>query len=1320
MSRFVSQIFFVLKANFRLVLRLSSSLCEMCFSARSLLCGLLISASVNIAFAITAQGSFVTVPLPSTELNTDIRTWGDGGTYNGVMTGLKNFNGVPFEMQTNGAGYNVIWATTTSVYSLGTSTYTKTVTINTSSYGTRSVYTLINTAYSSSGKNVGSITFVADDGEQYVVNLIMGSNVRDHYAGTNLAASNITNNVVGSNSGAHLDMQRFDLPASFAQKTLTSITFRTSGSAQTGIPFLAGITLDAQVELIAKYTMEEQTVWNGTAGELKDAANYTGGPFNGTAIGSPVPVQGYSNPARSGAVNGTCQYADLQGPSNNGGAFQLSNLPVNAAKSAQNSVSFWMYWKGNDSTYPLGWNEYKLAFKGGLFGFDSGDGRMYARSASGLANGWHHVAAIFTNLDLASNKLYIDGVLQTLALSGTQAQVSFFNPDSISTNVTPPATWGTGSPPAGWFTDNPSRIIEVNPPAVYGTTGATSNNVIEIEANVGDYNLYTNIRPDPGEELTLSVDYAARSGVTSGTDSAIDIYIDGAFFQRMNSQSTAFRNYSYSLGIATGSPIKLEFRSVDRNSLGGVITNINVYRNRAVATSSMVIGGFSRAVSNRFIGNLDEIKVYRGGMSQSQVSADYADTHQCLMLHHARLDHNGAGVSCAPTQIAVRGCSNPDLNGVCTASVVPFTGTVVAQNNGVIVASAPFSVPAGQSFALVELSLPNPQTTLLNIVNYNIPPYGNPQTTCWDSSTSTASCAYTSNEAGFIVSSSVNGVAVNMANQTAGINSAPYYLRAVKTNTSTAACEAAIKGDQTINFGYVCNNPTTCTASNLMKIGSAPGGVIIESSNFIARNNNANGFGSSSPITLSFDNNGNAGFWLNYYDVGQTTLFIQKSLPNNVNLTGNTNAFVTKPFNLRISAITKIDGSANPAATSASGTKFIKAGEPFKVTAASYAANGAITQNFGKEIVPEGFRFDPLLIAPTGGKLGVLNGNATAPANITNGTAVLDAISWSEVGIVQLLPQIADSDYLGTGSASGVASQNVGRFIPDHFDVSPVSSTPGCSNQFTYFGQDGAATAFTITAKNKANGTTQNYSGDYVASSFMRFNTTLRNSYGFTTSPSFTLDPSATAISGTWTNGVGTISAKHIVRKPATRTAPASVTFFAQPLDDDGVTTSSPSAVSSTSPFRYGRLFVQNQHGSELIAMPMQLEAQFWDGNGYVRNTLDSCSTVPAQSISMKNYHGNLNACETRLTGVGSLVNGIQSFRLTAPGVTAGIPNSGSVDVEFNLKTVDANEKVCLGAAEQSPTNAGMPWLLDNNVEPVGRATFGRNRVPMIYMRENF
>lgn len=1315
MSRFDSRIFFILQANFRLASRLSKSLYVKHFSARTVLCGLLLSALVHPAFAaITPQGSFVPVPLPSAELNTDIRTWTNGTTYNSVMSGLKNFNGVPFDMQTNGSGNNVIWATSTSVYSLGQSTYTKTVNISTSTYGTRSVFTLINTAYGSSGKNVGSLTFVADDGTQYVVNLVTGTNVRDHYSGTSLAANYVTNNVVGNNSGSHLDMQRFDLPASFAQKTLTSIIFRTSGNTQTGIPFLAGVTLDAQVELIAKYTMEEPVVWNGTSGELKDSANYASGPFNGRSIGNPIPAQAFVSPARSGATNGTCQYAELKGPSSNGGAFQLSNLPVNSAKSAQNSVSFWMYWKGNDATYPLGWNEYKLAFKNGLFGFDSGDGRMYARSSNGLANGWHHVAAVFTNLDLTSNKLYIDGVLQTLTVSGTQNLISSIDTNELTSTVTT-TTWEFIAPPTGWSTNNPTGLLEVGRPSFYGVSGATTNYVIEIEADPNDYNLFTEFTPDAGEELTLSVDYAGRSGYLTGTDSAIDVFLNGVSIARMNTGSTTFTKFTMPLGIATGQKMKIELRSVDRNRYGGLVTNIQIFRNRGVATSSLVIGGFGKATTNRFIGNIDEVKVYRGGITQAQVNADYAETHQCLSLHHARLDHSGSGVTCAPTQVYVRGCSNPDLNGVCTPSVIAFSGTVVAQSNGVTVATAPFAIPAGQNATMVELSVPNPQATTLTVVNYNIPPYGNPQTTCWDGSSNSSSCQFVFNDAGFIVSDTVNGSGVNVPNQVAGVSSGTYYLRAVKKNTSTSACEAALQGSQNINFGYVCNNPTVCSASNLMTVtGSATVTV--------ARNNNAAGFFSTTAVPMIFDANGNAPFSFNFYDAGQATLFMKKTTSSNAALSGNTNAFVTKPFSLSVSGITTSGNVANPAAANAAGARFVKAGEAFKATINARAANGNATPNFGKEVVPEVVRLNATLIAPAGGSAGVMTGNDTAIAGFTNGSSSLTNIKWSEVGIIQLTPAILDNDYLGAGSVTGLVSANVGRFYPDHFKITAGTETKACSSQFTYFGQDGLNTSFTLTAENMSNGTTQNYTGTYGGnSSFMKFNTTLRDQYSFTSSPSFPLDASATAITGTWLNGVGSINAKHIVRKPASRTAPTNITFNAHPVDDDGVTITAASApVSGATPFRYGRLFLQSNHGSELNPLPMRVEAQFWDGNGYARNTLDSCSDVPLSGISMKNYHGNLNACETQLSGVADLVNGTQTVRLSAPGLTAGVPNTGSVDLEVNLNAAAPGEKVCLTNSESNATSAAMPWLLDNGAEPVGKATFGRNRVPMIYMRENF
>ncbi|PPD12070.1 DUF6701 domain-containing protein [Methylophilus sp.] len=1292
------------------------------------------------AEAATAQGSFIPVPLPTNNLNLDIRDLST--VYNGKVSGTQTFDNVPFEMRTGSQGDNALMVPIPGPALLSSTTASNTYSISTSIYGARAVYALINSVYDSSSGE--SITFIASDGTLTTTNLAFGQNVR-RYTGSKSLNSTVTKNVVGTESGAHLDMQRFDLPASFATKTLTEIRFTSRGvvpsstalllgALRTGFSFLAGLTVDAvaaPAQLLANYTMEDNVAWSGAAGELKDTASSSGGPYNGRAIGSPVPVQAFLTPARSGASNGTCQYAQLNGPASNGGAFQLTNLPINTIPTAQNSVSFWMYWNGADMAVPLGWNEYKLIFKNGLFGFDSGDGRMYARSSSGLANGWRHISAVFSNLDMASNKIYVDGVLQTLTMSGTKNLVSSINSDELATTLTTP-TWAFVSPPTGWkstnqnlSTDSTGKLkgfIEVGRPAYYGVSGATTNYVIEIEADPGDDSLYTEINTTPGEKFSMELDYAARAGYTSGDDSSIRVLVDDVLVTTLRTNSSTFSHQTIDLGYSTKNTIKIEFRSVDADRFGGLLNNIQIFREREVATSTLTIGGFGNETTNRFIGNIDEVKVYKGAITQAQVNADYAETHQCLALHHARLNHAGSGVTCAPAQIGVYGCSNPDLNGVCTPSVVAFTGTVVAQNNGVTVATAPFSIPAGQSFTLVELNVPNPQSTTLNIVNYNIPPYGNPQTTCWDGSSNTTSCQFSFNDAGFIISNTLNGSSVNLPNQVAGVNSSVYYLRAVQKNTSTGACQAALTGDQNINFGYVCNNPTTCAAGNLMKVGKATfTGAVIESSNFFPGSDNANGFVNSSPINLTFDSNGNAPFWLNYYDAGQTTLHMFKLLPGGARLGGNSNAFITKPYNFTISNITNSSNVANPAASSASGAKFVKAGESFKATINANAANGWLTKNFGREIVPENVRLDAFLQAPTGGSAGVMAGNITSAGSFVNGSATLTGVSWSEVGIIQLLPVVTDNDYLGAGSVWGISSDNIGRFYPDHFRITVGTDTKACSNQFTYFGQDGLNTAFTLSAENMSNGITRNYSGTYSSTSFMKFNTSARSQYEFSTSPSFTLDPSATAITGTWLNGVGSINAKHILRKPASRTAPTSITFNAHPVDDDGVTiTTSSAPISAATPFRYGRMFMQSMHGSELIALPIRLETQFWDGNGYVRNTLDSCSSVSLSSVSMKNYHGNLNACETRLTGVASLVNGSQVLTLTAPGVTGGIPNSGSVDLEVNLNAAVPGEKVCLTSSESNATSAGMPWLIDNSTEPVGRATFGRNRVPMIYMRENF
>jgi len=159
---------------------------------------------------------------------------------------------------------------------------------------------------------------------------------------------------------------------------------------------------------LAEYRLEESS-WNGTAGEVLDSS---GNNRHGTAIGAPRPTPATAIPALAGNP-GTCGYGGFPGPANNGGAL---TLPVNAntTAGAKTSVAFWMFWDGTNSVMPVGWFGYDLWLVGGHFGFNTGNSDVYGISSAGLASGWHHVAAVFTNGNVAGNKLYIDGVAQSL------------------------------------------------------------------------------------------------------------------------------------------------------------------------------------------------------------------------------------------------------------------------------------------------------------------------------------------------------------------------------------------------------------------------------------------------------------------------------------------------------------------------------------------------------------------------------------------------------------------------------------------------------------------------------------------------------------------------------------------------------------------------------------------------------------------------------------------------------------------------------------------------------------------------------------------
>ncbi|MGZ5726505.1 MAG: DUF6701 domain-containing protein [Burkholderiales bacterium] len=355
------------------------------------------------------------------------------------------------------------------------------------------------------------------------------------------------------------------------------------------------------------------------------------------------------------------------------------------------------------------------------------------------------------------------------------------------------------------------------------------------------------------------------------------------------------------------------------------------------------------------------------------------------------------------------------------------------------------------------------------------------------------------------------------------------------------------------------------------------------------------------------------------------------------------------------------------------------------------------------------------------------------------------------------------------GSPAVALASGFGRFIPDNFNVTFNAPQFGSTcGTFTYVGQPftyATAAVITVTARNGtnnglANATTTNYAGAYVkladsatslnqapyatqATRYTRF-----DALGGGTTPALdtSLMPATTAdpTIGAFVNGVGTLTfgsggGLAFNRSTSTPNAPfnADIALTLNVIDADGVsfggnpasfgtaTAGNGIAFSSGKSFRYGRLRMQNSNGSQLIAMPIPMQTQYWNGSAFVTNTLDNCTTIAASNVAIGNAQQGLTAAMVSPPTVGgAFAAGIGSLRLPAPGGA----NRGSVDVSINLTA---------GAAGTSCT-AGMPASTGSNLthlqglwctlpgtytkDPTARATFGtyRNTDKFIYQRENY
>ena len=458
-------------------------------------------------------------------------------------------------------------------------------------------------------------------------------------------------------------------------------------------------------------------------------------------------------------------------------------------------------------------------------------------------------------------------------------------------------------------------------------------------------------------------------------------------------------------------------------------------------------------------------------------------------------------------------------------------------------------------------------------------------------------------------------------------------------------------------------------------------------------------------------------------------------------------------FSVRPGAVTMAT-SANAASLSVSATPTIKAGNNFTTSATT---STSATDTYAGVLSVDTSK----LTVQATGALGSLtsfkpdNTVLTPTAVLANSTTTM---SYSDVGYVSASAGAFRDDSFtaidqpndcisSTGADANLAVSlsgnkygcsignqsaiSFGRFIPDHFVLTPSAATPGCG-VFTYFGQDGFKTGFTLSALNSSGGPTNNYAGSWARLPLTTWGaypaTSGSPGYGFAASswsPSqpigANLAASATVPSGTWVNGSATVMAKHQVSLPTTSTLPTKLNVTAIPVDADGVTLLNGAAttIATGMPFYSGRIALQNASGSELLDLPMLMTAQYWNGTAWVTNTDDACTTglgLNGANVGATTTLTNLYAYDIgTLVHSGSIgtVNDITANRFSQP------PSAGNFNLNFQAP--GSGHTGAMGiTATNVPSYLQYNWTGLGNAGPSANATFGiyTGNKNFIYLRE--
>lgn len=750
------------------------------------------------------------------------------------------------------------------------------------------------------------------------------------------------------------------------------------------------------------------------------------------------------------------------------------------------------------------------------------------------------------------------------------------------------------------------------------------------------------------------------------------------------------------------------------------------------------IGENSQQRGRYWSGDIDELTIWDSAISAADVVSHRDRTRPCTNCGGIEfvVVHDSFGINCQDESVrvdvvdSVAGTPRNDYNAQVTLDTQSGSGTWTLVNGGGNFVDAAandglaiYDWPLGESTAEFALSYPGGSAT------FDIDVYQGSDPSIQDDD-SEGSMTFSPN--GFTLTAAPLAnpppaiVSPFSATQTAGTDF-PVYLAAYGQTPNDPQCGVieAYSGPQQLKFWFDHVDPGT--GSIAVSIDARP----IPAAEALAANQ---------AVTFV---NGQAAVTAKYKDVGRLAIRVKDDsgahpdLPNGIR--GATAGFAVKPFRFLLSNIDDAGGNPNPAAADASGPVFVAAGEPFSVTVTALDAEGSATPNYGQESIAESVVLTPVLVAPaTGDNPPIASGFAAFAGGQATGTN----FSWPEVGIIALLPSVADGDYLGGGDVSGTASGNVGRFSAHHFSAVlnvPTLATGCTAGSYTYIGEAfgySHAPQVTFTARALAGEITENYAGaffkvDNVSVAGATY-TALPATLDTSGLPPAAADPVIADLGG----GTGSLvfssgSGFRFARAAEEAPFDADIRLSVLLVDGDGATEpgnpltfGDPGGMifDSGATLRFGRARFVNAYGSELVDLGLPLRTEYFvdSATGFVPNIDDACTSNV--KITFGAFTKNLDAGETCVYDTG------------APGMSgAGCPAAGHPALRFRVPPLGGDFNLQLSAPGSgndgsTTATADVPSWLEydwdasspGNEDPEGTAVFGiyEGQDRRIYIRE--